>query len=169
MERLWQLTQEQQTILNLAKQGHNIYVLGRAGVGKSTTVQKIKSALEVKGKKVEVVCSTGIACKSYGGIAKTVHSHYGLRVAELPSSLLIERSVGQNDIVKQVADTTVLIWDEISMSSSRILELVNSIHHLIAENIGEYTLLPSYKGIYFISHYKNPCEPISMMECQMGF
>ena len=134
MERLWQLTQEQQTILNLAKQGHNIYVLGRAGVGKSTTVQKIKSALEVKGKKVEVVCSTGIACKSYGGIAKTVHSHYGLRVAELPSSLLIERSVGQNDIVKQVADTTVLIWDEISMSSSRILELVNSIHHLIAEN-----------------------------------
>ena len=52
----------------------------------------------------------------------------------MPSSLLIERSVGQNDIVKQVADTTVLIWDEISMSSSRIFELVNSIHHLIAQN-----------------------------------
>ena len=134
MERLCQLTQEQQTIVNLAKQGHNICILGRAGVGKSTTVQKIKSALEVKGEKVEIVCSTGIACESYGGIAKTVHSHYGLRVAELPSSLLIERSVGQNDIVKQVADTTVLIWDEISMSSSRILELVNSIHHLIAQN-----------------------------------
>ena len=112
----------------------HICILGRAGVGKSTTVKKIKSALEIKGEKVEIVCSTGIACESYGGIAKTVHSHYGLRVAELPSSLLIERSVGQNDIVKQVADTTVLIWDEISMSSSRIFELVNSIHHLIAQN-----------------------------------
>ena len=39
----------------------------------------------------------------------------------------------------------------------------------LAVNIGEYTLLPSYKGIYFIGHYKNPYEPISMMECQMCF
>ena len=98
----------------------NICILGRAGVGKSTTVQKIKSALELKGEKVEIVCSTGIACESYGGIAKTVHSHYGLRVAEVPSSLLIERSVGQNDIVKQVADTTVLIWDEINRRASLV-------------------------------------------------
>ena len=119
----------------LSKARAQYCILGRAGVGKSTTVQKIKSALEVEGEKFEIVCSTGIACKSYGGIAKTVHSHYGLRVAELPSSLLpIERSVGQSDIVKQVADTTVLIWDEMSMSSSRIFELVNSIHHLIAQN-----------------------------------
>ena len=102
----------------LSKARAQYLYFGQSRGWKITTVQKIKSALEVKGEKVEIVCSTGIACESYGGIAKTVHSHYGLRVAELPSSLLIERSVGQNDIVKQVADTTVLIWDEMSMSSS---------------------------------------------------
>ena len=64
------------------------------------------SKLETK-EKVQMLCSTGIACESYGAIAKTVHSQYGLRVAELPSKLLIESSLGQNVTVKQVADTMV--------------------------------------------------------------
>jgi ABC-type branched-subunit amino acid transport system ATPase component len=122
----------------LAKQGHCICNFGRAGVGKSTTVLAIKEALAAKGENVQIICSTGIAWKSYGGIAKTVHSQYGLRVAELPSRLLIECSLEQNVTVKQVADTTVLIWDEVSMSSTRILELVNKIHHMVAQNSGEF-------------------------------
>ena len=111
MERILHLTQEQQRIVNLAKQGHCICNFGRAGVGKSTTVVAIKEALAAKGENVQIISSTGIAWKSYGGIVKTVHLQYGLRVAELPSRLLIERSLGQNVMVKQVADTTVLIWD----------------------------------------------------------
>jgi ATP-dependent DNA helicase PIF1 len=138
MERILHLTQEQQRIVNLAKQGHCICNFGRAGVGKSTTVLAIKEALAAKGENVQIICSTGIAWKSYGGIAKTVHSQYGLRVAELPSRLLIECSLEQNVTVKQVADTTVLIWDEVSMSSTRILELVNKIHHMVAQNSGEF-------------------------------
>ena len=67
-------------------------------------------------------------------MAKTVHSQYGLRLAELPSQLLIERSLGQNVTVKQDADTTVLIWDEVSMSSTRIFEIVNKIHHMVSQN-----------------------------------
>jgi hypothetical protein len=134
MERVLHLTEEQQKIVNLARQGHNICIFGRAGVGKSTTVIAIKEALAAKGENVQIICSTGIACESYGGIAKTVHSQYGLRVAELPSELLIERSLSQNVTVKQVADTTVLIWDEVSMSSTRILELVNKIHHMVTQN-----------------------------------
>lgn len=133
MERLVHLTKEQERVLNLAKQGHNICVIGKAGVGKTTTVLAIKEALETN-ENVQIICSTGIACESYGGIAKTVHSQYGLRLTELPSQLLIERSLGQNVTVKQVADTTVLIWDEVSMSSTRIFEIVNKIHHMVSQN-----------------------------------
>ena len=134
MDRPLHLTDEQQLILNLAKKGHNICILGRAGVGKSTTVQEIEKALSAQGKKCQTVCSTGIACQNYGGIAKTVHSFYGLQMAEFPSQELVERSVVQEKIRKNVNDTDVLIWDEISMSSCRFLELVNMIHHLISDN-----------------------------------
>ncbi|CAB4024950.1 ATP-dependent DNA helicase PIF1, partial [Paramuricea clavata] len=131
MERILHRTQEhEQRIVNLEKQGHNICIFGRAGVGKSATVLAIKEALAAKGENVQIICSTGIACESYGGIAKTVHSQYRLRVAELPSQLLIERSLGKTVTVKQVAGITVLISDEVSMSSTRILELVNKMHHM---------------------------------------
>ena len=81
-----------------------------------------------------MVCSTGIACQNYGGIAKTVHSFYGLQIAELPSEIVAGRSVSQEKIREQLNETDVLIWDEISMSSKRILELVNLIHHLNTDN-----------------------------------
>ena len=69
MERLVHLTKEQERVLNLAKQGHNIGVIGKAGVGKTTTVLAIKEALDTN-ENVQIICSTGIACESYGGIAK---------------------------------------------------------------------------------------------------
>ena len=50
MDRPLHLTDEQQLILNIAKKGHNICILGRAGVGKSTTVQEIEKALSAQGK-----------------------------------------------------------------------------------------------------------------------
>lgn len=45
MESPIQLTDEQQAILDLAEKGHNICILGKAGVGKSTIVKEIKRTL----------------------------------------------------------------------------------------------------------------------------
>ena len=134
MERHTHLTEEQQAILDLAEKGHNICILGKAGVGKSTIVKEIWRTLSAKGLKCEIVCSTGIACKNYSGMAKTAHSFYGLQIAELPSDLVIQRSLKQDIIKKQLRETSVLIWDEVSMISKRIFELVNMLHHLVSEN-----------------------------------
>ena len=82
--------------------------------------------LKSRGKTVQVICSTGIACDVYEpGIAKTVHSFFALQTGELSSDLLLERSLKRADVVERVKATDVLIWDEISMSSSRMLEVVN--------------------------------------------
>jgi ATP-dependent DNA helicase PIF1 len=48
--------------------------------------------------------------------------------------MLAERSLTQEKIRKRLGETNVLIWDEVSMTSKRILELVNIIHHLLSDN-----------------------------------
>ena len=109
--------------------GHNVCILGKAGTGKSAVVRKIKSHFTSQGKKCQIVCSSGIACDVYNsGEATTVHSHYGLQKAEIPVNLLLQRVLSRNDVVSRIKETEVVIWDEISMSSQRTLEIVNRIH-----------------------------------------
>ncbi len=70
------------------------------------------------------MCSSRISCDAYDGLASTDHSHYGLQTAGLPCPLLLERSLSRNNVVEQIRDVDVLVWDEISMSSMRVFELV---------------------------------------------
>lgn len=128
------LTSEQLNILNFATTGHNVCIFGKAGVGKTTVVQKIRSKLTEEGKKCQIVCASGIACEEYNGLAKTVHSHYGLQTAELPQYKLLERCLERGNIIEQIKNIDVLIWDEISMSSRRLFNLVNLLHQEISSN-----------------------------------
>ena len=84
------LTDEQELILNLAKKGHNVCMLGRAGVGKSPTVQEIKKTLSAQGKKCKTVCSTGIACQNY---AENLYlSHVPLNALLILATLVLAKS-----------------------------------------------------------------------------
>ena len=86
-----------------------------------------------------VVCSSGIACTvDGGGLASNVHSFYGLARADLQAKLVLERSVATASLVRRIHDVDVIIWDEASMSSSRILELVDTLHHKIAGDGNAY-------------------------------
>ncbi|KAJ7374859.1 hypothetical protein OS493_005212 [Desmophyllum pertusum] len=123
------LTPEQAEILEFAKSGHNLLITGQAGAGKSTVVNSIRKDCQQRGLKVAVVCSSGIACKVYeDGAAATVHSFYGLGAADIPSKQLIHRAVGDSGLCKKLTSVDVLIWDEASMSSARMIELVNALH-----------------------------------------
>ena len=75
------------------------------------TIREIKSELEKKGKKCQIICSSRIPCEEYGGLAKTVYSHYGLQTAELPQNLLLRRSLEWGNLVEQIKQTDVVIWD----------------------------------------------------------
>ena len=132
------LTDEQQRAVDAALTGHNVCIFGRAGVGKTTVVETIRKLFTSRGKRCQIVCSSGISCDAYDGLASTVHSHYGLQTAELPCPLLLERSLSRNNVVEQIRDVDVLVWDEISMSSMRVFELVNAIHHRLSHNANAF-------------------------------
>ena len=123
------LTKEQDEVVKFASTGHNMCIFGKAVVGKTMVVKSIIKSLTAKGLKCQIVCSSGISCDAYHGMAKTVHSHYGLQTAELPANSLIDRSLGGKNILLQIADAKVLIWDEVS-----IFHIVNAIHHLVSNN-----------------------------------
>ena len=76
-----------------------------------------------------IVCSSGIAGTLYTEInASTVHSFYRVRTAELQWKQLVEGSSRNSQLAEKIQKLDCLIWDEVSMSSRRILELVNMIH-----------------------------------------
>ena len=129
-----ELTKKQLEVVRFAESGHNFCLLGRGGVGKTSVVHTVKKVLTSQGKKCVIVCSSGISCIPYGGTAKTVHSQYGLQTAEFPDGLLLARSLANNTVRTQIASTDVLIWDEISMSSQRIFELLHTVHCSLSGN-----------------------------------
>ena len=128
------LTPEQAEIFQFASTGHNVLVTGQAGTGKSRVVNAIREYCQQRGLKVAVVCSSGIACQVYDpGVASTVHSYYRLGAADLPSEQLLNRATSDARICAKVKKVDVIIWDEASMSSARMLELVNTLHHSLSD------------------------------------
>ena len=109
--------------------GHNALITWKAGTGKSFLVQQIVKSLVRSGKRVRVVCSSGIACTVYTETnACTVHSFYRLRTAKPQWKQLVERSCRDSQVVQNIQTLDCLIWDEVSMSSRRTLGLANLIH-----------------------------------------
>ena len=82
-----------------------------------------------------VLVRGGISCSVYGDGVKssTVHSHYGLQTADMPAEMVVARSTSISHCVARMKAADVIIWDEAGMSSKRIFQLVNAIHHDIAD------------------------------------
>ena len=137
------LSKGQSEVLQFVGQGHNLLLTGQAGTGKFLVIRSIIKECHRKNLSVAVFCSSGIACKVYPrGVASTVHSFYGLGSADLPNKQLIERAVDNSITAKRIRNVDVIVWDEASMSSSRIFEIDNSLHN-------ELTLVPEFKQFPF--------------------
>ena len=125
------LTNEQDEILRTVSSGHNVLITGQAGTGKSFLVKQIFKRLRNNGKKVAVVCASGVATtvyENFGAQVSTVHSFYGLKTADLPWQLVVSRALEDNLCSERVKGIDCVIWDEASMSSRRIFEIVNQLH-----------------------------------------
>lgn len=131
------LTAEQSEIIKVAEARHNILVPGQAGTGKSTLVHALQKDLRRKGRKVAIVCSSGIAGTVYlrdGTTASTTHAFYGLRTADLSANMVVARSVVNNLVCERAREADTFIWDEISVTSRRVFELANKIHELLSSH-----------------------------------
>lgn len=64
--------------------GHNLLVTGQAGTGRSYFVSDVQW-FRAQGRKVEIICASGIAGTVYSGSLRTstVHTLYRLKIARL--------------------------------------------------------------------------------------
>ena len=75
------LSEDQRQVLNIVREGHNVFITGQGGTGKTFLVKEIYKEMKRSGKHVAIISSRGIVGTIYDGHASTVHSFYRLKTA----------------------------------------------------------------------------------------
>lgn len=115
-------------IIKLFNEGKNILMLGSAGSGKSTILNKIKF---LSSKNIAVTSTTGISAFNIKGC--TIHSFSGIGTGEDPLEKLLYR-IDKGSSGQVIRNLDVLIIDEISMLSAELFEKLNYIYQQIRNN-----------------------------------
>jgi ATP-dependent DNA helicase PIF1 len=114
----------QNEALDIMKMGHNVYLTGPAGSGKTFVLNEYIKYLRENNIVVGVTASTGIAATHMNGM--TIHSWAGMGISEIgPQD--IKRMLAKPTLKKRMTETRVLIIDEVSMLDGHVLDAVDSI------------------------------------------
>lgn len=115
----------QQTALEILKMGHNVFLTGAAGSGKTFLLNQYIEHLKKNKIKVAVTASTGIAATHMNGV--TIHSWSGMGIKESLDQKDLKKMARQYFFQTKFRKTNVLIIDEISMLHAHQLEMVDQI------------------------------------------
>jgi len=108
---------------NILKAGRNVYLTGAAGCGKTFVLNKYIEYLKERGVVVAVTASTGIAATHLSGM--TIHSWSGVGIQSDLSDYDIELLIQKEYLWRRFNKTKVLIIDEISMMSPKMLDCLD--------------------------------------------
>ena len=75
--------------------GHNVFLSGSGGTGKTFTVKKLVEFLTVC-KNVAVTCTTGMTCGLYDD-ALTLHSFVGLKSSRMDVDVVVKSIIGRHE------------------------------------------------------------------------
>jgi len=123
------MTQEQ--AISLALHGHNIFLTGQAGTGKTYTLNKIIDCLYDKDKRIAKTASTGIASTHINGM--TIHSWSGIGIKNTMSSDDLFKLKNNQYTRKRIQNTDILIIDEISMIDDIRFNLIEQVCRFVKD------------------------------------
>ncbi len=126
----------QKTALEILKLGHNVFLTGAAGSGKTYLLNQYIQYLKSKNIKTAVTASTGIAATHMSGI--TIHSWSGMGIKDKITEIDLRKLSRNRRVQKRMEKTKVLIIDEISMLHAHQLDNVDKICRYLKEE----TFLP---------------------------
>ncbi len=109
------------------RQGQNILVTGPGGTGKTRWIQFLVQYMHSVEKNHQVCALTGCAAVLLNCGAKTLHSWSGIRMGKGPTDAILLRICRNRNAVKAWRQVYVLIIDEVSMMSAKLLDLLDKI------------------------------------------
>ncbi len=115
----------QETALSILKAGQNAYLTGSAGTGKTYLLNQYIEYLRQREVPVAITASTGIAATHIGG--QTIHSWSGIGIREQIEKKELDQIGKNRQTVARIKNTHVLIIDEVSMLSGKVLTGINAI------------------------------------------
>ncbi|MSR71242.1 MAG: helicase [Candidatus Taylorbacteria bacterium] len=111
--------------LDILKIGHNVYLTGSAGSGKTYVLNQYINYLKSHGVGVGITASTGIAATHMGGT--TIHSWAGIGIKDSLDEYEIDKMEQNKLLWNRFQRTNVLIIDEISMLDSIRLDMIDKV------------------------------------------
>ncbi len=111
--------------LSILKTGANVFLTGEPGSGKTHMVNAYVRWLREHSIEPAITASTGIAATHIGGM--TIHSWSGIGVRSYLSDYDLDHIAQNKRIALRVERTRVLIIDEVSMLSGKILTMVDAV------------------------------------------
>lgn len=163
------MNEGQTRAFNLAISGHNIFITGSAGTGKSYLLKAIIEHLRDI-TNVAITASTGTAAYLIGGT--TLHGWLGMGLAKEPVELLIKRLSRFGTGAQNIRKTQVLIIDEISLLRGEFLDKVDIICKHVRKNklpfggiqviiCGDFAQLPPVMTLDIEKELQNEITPNS--------
>lgn len=113
-------TNDQQVAFDHFCNGHNLFITGEAGTGKSFLIESCINNAKSYRKSVAVTSTSGTSAILINGV--TIHSYFGVGTCEEPLRNLIPRIMKNKPAHKRWFTTDVLIIDEISMMDATTFE-----------------------------------------------
>lgn len=132
------LNGEQQAVVDAVLKGHNVFLTGPPGSGKSFVLQRIIQLLKThrSSKAVAVCASTGVAAVHVNGC--TFHSFLGCGLGGSKDWEKVKFQKSKKEVRKRLRQTEILILDEVSMLSGDFLDQASDLLSLIrAPNGGQ--------------------------------
>lgn len=122
---------QQSQALDILKLGHNVFLTGEAGSGKTHVLRQYIHYLKEKRIQVGVTASTGIAATHLQGM--TIHSWAGIGIHDNLNKQQLNQLSTKKPLAKRFRDTQVLIIDEVSMLHGARLDLVDVVARLFKD------------------------------------
>ncbi len=121
------LSLAQEYAFNMAQLGHNLFITGPGGTGKSYLIKKICENMDAQAQPYAVCALTGCAAVLLNCCAKTIHSWGGIGIASGSIEEITEKVVKNKRALARWRSIKTLIIDEISMMSLKIFNLLDRI------------------------------------------
>jgi ATP-dependent DNA helicase PIF1 len=161
------LSSEQTRALARFKEGHNLFITGPGGTGKTRLISHLVQQCRADSKEYQVCAMTGCASILIGHGAKTLHSWSGMRLGRGTKAQIIASIRANPRAVKNWKKVKVLIIDEVSMLSKKIFETLEEVARIIRRNqarFGGIQLILT--GDFFqLPPVGNPTEPDTASFC----